>query len=521
MTRLLSIGLDGAAWHKLDRLIERGALPNLARLAAEGARGPLRSVTPPVTCPAWRCSTAGKRPGKLGVYWWLQLDREQGRLVAPDARSFDTTDVWDYLGAAGYRSAIVNVPMTYPPPSIEGGIVAGFGAPFEVDVGGAPLARPPSLRERLDELDWQVGVDDVTGDGGVEAALDVIRSRFELLLELLEEGYDYLHLTVFYLNVLQHKFGDGPETERAWRLVDEYLGKLPDDVTLLCYSDHGHGHVERTFSVNAFLADRDSLTITDRTGDAATATAYRTLQRVGISPHRVANLARRLLPAGVTDRLIESGYPIPTSALDDRVDWAASDALAVSQGPVYLNRERLGDDYERVRADLREALLAYTAPDGSSPIESVQIGDELYDGPHVDSAPDLFCRPADGWELYGGITPEITDTAASSWTSGNDPVGMILLHGPDVRAGELSERSLVDVMPTVLRYFDCPVPTDCDGTAIREPFTRSFGRDTCEPIARKATETAARCGESNGRADASSDDEPSVSDRLEDLGYLE
>jgi len=75
MTRVVSIGLDGAAWHKLDRLIDEGRLPNLAELTNEGVRAPLRSVTPPVTCPAWRCSTSGKNPGKLGVFWWLNVDR--------------------------------------------------------------------------------------------------------------------------------------------------------------------------------------------------------------------------------------------------------------------------------------------------------------------------------------------------------------------------------------------------------------------------------------------------------------
>lgn len=68
MVQVLSIGLDGAAWHKLDRLIAAGRLPNLAELANTGVRAPLRSVAPPVTCPAWRCSTSGKNPGKLGVY---------------------------------------------------------------------------------------------------------------------------------------------------------------------------------------------------------------------------------------------------------------------------------------------------------------------------------------------------------------------------------------------------------------------------------------------------------------------
>jgi predicted AlkP superfamily phosphohydrolase/phosphomutase len=508
MTRLVTIGLDGAAWHKLDRMMDAGTLPNLERLVGEGTRAPLRSVRPPVTCPAWRCSTSGKNPGKLGVYWWLNLDRSRGEITSPDARSFDTADVWDYLSAAGYRSAVVNVPMTYPPSPIDDGVmVSGFGAPFDWDLDEAPLTRPPDLQERLErEYDWRVGVDDVTAAGGVEEALDVIESRFELLFDMLEEGYDYVHTTVFYVNVLQHKFGDGPETERAWRLVDDYLGRLPDGVTKLVYSDHGHDHVDRTFVVNKFLADRGDLTFESHTGDAATTQVYRTLKRVGVSPRTVATVAQRFLPEAVYRRLVESGYPVPTFQLARRVDWDESNAVALSQGPLYLNRERLGDDYESFRASLRADLESFAAA-ADRPLDRVLTASEAYDGPHLDAAPDLVLVPNDGWEIYGGITPSVVEDQVTSWTSGNDPTGMLLVHGPDVQSGSLGERSLLDVMPTVLRYFDCAVPTDVDGDTVAGAFRRDFSDEEREPIRPERAEP--------GGSDAA------LERRLEDLGYLE
>lgn len=507
MERVVSLGLDGAAWHSIDRMIEAGELPNLARLADRGARAPLRSVHPPVTCPAWRCSTSGKNPGKLGVYWWLSFDRSTGELHTPDAGSFRTADVWDYLSEDGLESAVLNVPMTYPPGELDGVMVSGFGAPFDLDVNGS-ITYPPELQDRLsEEYGWRIGVDDVTAPDGPEATYDLIRSRFELLFDLLEEGrFAYVHLTVFYINVLQHKFGDGPETRRAWHIIDEYLGELDDEVLTLVYSDHGHSTIENTFVVNRYLAENGYLSFGGRTGDSFGEQLYLGLKSLGISPRRVATTARFLLPEPVYD-LLSPQYPVSTAAVGERVDWAASSALAVSQGPVYLNRDRLGDDYEAVREELAGELESLTHR-GQQVFDGVHRGDDIYSGRHVEAGPDLVLEPADGWEVYGGVTPTTFETQVTSWTSGNHPRGMLLLHGDDVEPVEMEERSLLDVLPTVLRYLGCRVPTDVDGAAITEPFEPgALEPGWREPIQAPTTEPGA--------------DDVGVRNQLKELGYLE
>ena len=512
MTQLLTLGLDGAGWHKLDRMVRDGDLPNLERMVEAGARGTLESVHPPVTCPAWRCSTSGKNPGKLGVFWWLDLDRGTGELSTPDATSFDTADVWDYLSAASHRVAVLNVPMTYPPPAVDGLAVAGFGAPFEFDVDGS-LTHPPEEEARLrEEYGWAVGVDDVTAPGGAEAAYDCIRSRFELLLDVLADGsYDYVHLTVFYINVLQHKFGDGPETARGWRLIDDYLGKLPEDLTTLVYSDHGHAHIDRTFVVNKYLADRGYLTFADSPGGGLTGGLYSALERAGISPRRAFHAGKRVLPDRLLERVVEAGYPVPTADLAGRVDWERTDALALSQGPLYLNRDRL-DDPETFRAELRAELASLTV-DGETPLAEVHPAEAVYEGPHVPEGPDLLLLAADGWELYGGLTPSTVERRVTSWTSGNHPDGVVLLQGPDIERGGLPDHSLVDIAPTVLRYLDCPVPNDVDGQAIESGFAGGLPEPgQQEPLGPGASRPAGGAEASDGEA---------LEQRLTDLGYLE
>ncbi|NIR37171.1 MAG: phosphodiesterase, partial [Actinobacteria bacterium] len=51
--RAFVLGFDGVPWTLLTRFVEAGALPNVERVMAEGAAGPLESTTPPTTPLAW------------------------------------------------------------------------------------------------------------------------------------------------------------------------------------------------------------------------------------------------------------------------------------------------------------------------------------------------------------------------------------------------------------------------------------------------------------------------------------
>lgn len=511
MTRVLSIGLDGAAWHKLDRLIEAGRLPNLAALANTGVRAPLRSVKPPVTCPAWRCSTSGKNPGKLGVYWWLNVDRDRGEITTPNADSFETADVWDYLGEDGYRSAVLNIPMTYPPSEISGTMVSGFGAAFDSGDGHEhSITHPPEFeRELVEKYDWQTTIDDVTTPDGLETAYDVIDSRFDLLSDVLEADYDYVHLTVFYINALEHKYGDGRETRRAWELIDERLGQLDtEDTLLLLYSDHGHSHIENTFVVNRWLIDNGYLSLSsDSTASSGLqARMYTALESAGVSPKKLAAYGRRLLPESVYDRIVPSKSLISSAQLAEQVEWDETDAIAFSQGPLYLNRSRLGDEYPEVREQLRRELSNLTHQN-ESVLSDVQPGEEAYTGPFVDDAPDLLLSSSEGWEIYGGIVPSTFESQVMSWTSGNHPEGMLLANGPGIEPRRLSERSLPDVAPTILHALDSAIPTDMDGSVIEEVAGPAATATTRDPIAVSRSTELSRNSE--------------LEQRLQDIGYLE
>ena len=194
------------------------------------------------------------------------------------------------------------------------------------------------------------------------------------------------------------------------------------------------------------------------------------------------------------------------SELSERIDWAESDAVALSQGPLYINRDRLGSDYNAFRNSLKEELssLSYR---GEPVLSDVYTNSEVYEGPYLDAGPDLMLVSNQGWEIYGGIVPSTFEAQASSWTSGNHPIGVLLCSGPSIIDDELPEQSILDVAPTILHALGCSIPEDMDGEPLLELFENERAVNKREPIKQL------------DKQNRNLDDE--LSERLEDLGYLE
>ena len=73
-----------------------------------------------------------------------------------------------------------------------------------------------------------------------------------------------MHVTLFYLNVLQHFFWNDEPTKRAWILIDDWIEKLAslEDTNLVLMSDHGSAATTAEFYINEWLAEQGYLTKT-------------------------------------------------------------------------------------------------------------------------------------------------------------------------------------------------------------------------------------------------------------------
>ena len=224
--KLFVLGLDGACFDLIQPWLDQDKLPTFQALVAEGASGPMESCIPPITCPAWKCYSTGKYPGKLGVFWWEQLDLPGRRVILPNATSFRSAEVWDYLNEAGLRTGVVGMPMTYPPRPIRGFMVAGGP-----DCPATGYTYPEQLEDELKmALGYRTQGEISATERAVADALDLIEMQLQAA-EYLADHYpvDFLHLTSFQINgPLQHFLYDDQPVLEAWQRVDRWLARFAE-----------------------------------------------------------------------------------------------------------------------------------------------------------------------------------------------------------------------------------------------------------------------------------------------------
>src|SRR3954453_2482818 len=70
------VGLDGATFDVLDRLVAEGTMPFLGSLLAGGCSARLRTVVPPLTPAAWTSLATGGPPGRHGIFDFVRVTRQ-------------------------------------------------------------------------------------------------------------------------------------------------------------------------------------------------------------------------------------------------------------------------------------------------------------------------------------------------------------------------------------------------------------------------------------------------------------
>ena len=152
-SRVVIVGLDGMSPVLAERMIRQGRLPNLAKLAESGTFRPLRSTAPSASPVAWSTFQTGTNPGKHGIFDFLKrdlgtyaIDLSSAR-VRPPRRTLKfggrriplgkpsvrllrkSQPFWKILGEHGIFSAVLRVPITFPPEKFHGVILSGMCVP--------------------------------------------------------------------------------------------------------------------------------------------------------------------------------------------------------------------------------------------------------------------------------------------------------------------------------------------------------------------------------------------------------
>jgi len=515
------IGLDGANWDLLGPWLKDGELPNLALLREEGSWGVSLAQLPAVTCPNWRCYSTGKNPGKLGVYWWKMLDKKARRLRGFDAKTFKSADYFDYL-AERMRVGVLNFPTSYPPKRTCGFWIAG--PPDAAETG---YAEPPEMEVRLREefgyrvhprIPLQTQEDD--NKEAIAGILDLIGTRFRVAEALLDE-VDFLQLSIYYSNNLQHFLFDHPATLAAWRIIDRYLGifRARPDLRIVLMSDHGIGKVSATFHINRWLEEEGLLSLIP---GAHWSRRLAAVKPFGFNPRgllkdffEARGLKERLrhtLPRALSSLLFLSESPLSPIPLEI-VDWEKSRAIGLGQGVVYILRDKDDEEYYRVRSRVKEGLTSLKNPVSGQPVaRGVYAREEVYRGPYLDFAPDLVFEQAHDLYTVASYNPTAF-SLPTRWRAENVREGIFLAAGEGIHPGPCpGPINIIDLAPTIMHWLGMEIPEDMDGRVVGELFEAGS-----EPAARTVRK---REPIRVDPAVASPSEQAELTQRLESLGYL-
>lgn len=272
--RMVVLGLDGAEPTLVfDRF--QSDLPNLSRLAAAGLSGPLNSVIPAITVPAWACSLSGKDPGELGIYGFRnRKDYSYDGLRIANSTALTHPLAPELLKASGRKVIMQGVPPSYPLRPIGDAVIGCFLTPSE----NSEYAYPPTLKQEIAGLvgEYPFDVTDFRSDDKrriIDQVYVMTEKHFQVFRHLLrtrewdfammhEIGVDRMHHGFWrFADETHAKYEPGNPYQNAirdyYRFVDKQIGLLVEDlppgVDILVMSDHGGKKMVGGVCINEWL----------------------------------------------------------------------------------------------------------------------------------------------------------------------------------------------------------------------------------------------------------------------------
>ena len=243
----------------------------------------------------------------------------------------------------------------------------------------------------------------------------------------------------------------GRAIEDTYARMDAIVGKVRAQLTandaLIVLSDHGFHSWRTKFSVNTWLVRNGYLAVA---GKPDPATAW------------------------TDDKFFR------TDSGQYAYDWSKTKAYGLGLGGIYLNiegREGKGivppGEAASVAAELKRKLLAVTAPQtGDKIFKAVYTKEEAFAGAANEHAPDIELGYADGYQTNkasaaAAAPKDVFSPNEDKWSGEHAASDAAITPGILFASEKLaSDAAIVDMAPTVLKYFGLEAPADYEGKAL-------------------------------------------------------
>ena len=306
-------------------------------------------------------------------------------------------------------------------------------ATFMDDLYKAFDDRAQVILNRIDTHKWDVLV-------GVIETTDRVQHMMWRFMDPKHPMYDA---------ALAAKHGNAIEAiyRRADQFVAEVLEHLEPGTELMIVSDHGFHSWRKSVNLNTWLVQQ----------------GYMVIQ--GQQPGE-----KKL------DDLFGGGE------FWENVDWSKTRAYAMGLGQIYFNlRGREGKgivspgaEAKQLGDELASKLLTMTDPeDGSKIVRAVYQRDAVYSGEYIGNAAELQVGMEDGYRVswqttLGGSPQGIVYPNMKKWSGDHGGYDFATTAGVLLTTRKINrpDPSIMDIAPTVLRYFGVTIPGTIDGKSL-------------------------------------------------------
>lgn len=494
--KVFIVSFDGGTWTNLKPLAESGIMPNLKRLLDKGLHANLESTIPPVTPPAWTAFMTGCNPGKSGVFDFYEYHESSYKTTLTTNKSIQVDTLWKLLSDNDLRVGVIDVPINYPPPSVNGYVISGWERPSNKKVFTFPPDLGPKLLEKLGDYPICLTTFDRQGTKDVDfvnSLIQITSKVAEAGLWLLEnEPVDFFMIHFQTTDIIQHSFwheistfdfeSKNPILIKIWEFyknLDEKLellaSKVSDNATFFLVSDHGFGPVKRRMALNFWLKQNGYLKLKQDIASQIRTNLQGAVIKVTSKVDAIARLKNRIKRKVQEES--EQRVLVPRSTFDpiDYSETMAFSSIGTVCGGIQLNiigREPNGivheKDKENLIQEIKEKLLNIKDPvSGKTFMKAVCLKEEIYNGQSLSKIPDLILIPNDNFYFFSGISEKELFQEASPLSPGNHlSNGIILISGVKTSTIDLKSPRIYDLLPTILDLFNLSVPAYVDGKSL-------------------------------------------------------
>lgn len=539
--KVLIFGIDGGTWTVLKPAMEKGYMPFLNSLVSSGAAGTLKSTIPAITPAAWGGFHTGKNPGKTGVFdftYWNIKERKKNYVSAQDLGE----TFWDILSQYQKRIAVMNVPMTYPPHTVNGSLISGILTPSLE----SNFTWPQELKKQILEKFPEYHIFDLKKLARLNPAKTqlsdfinqmqtIIQNRTAVALWLLEkEPLDAFMVHFQATDVLQHVY---------WHFLDNSHPLFEKQNQLLLFKEFYHSLDQKILSIHQCFCKKNGEPLTVVLSDHGFQSHYKrfnlgnwlasegylnTGKNAAVRPHKTPSL-KKLTHSLRIGKILK--YFVPQTTIEnidkkfisksETILWDKSKAFSIgrsNEGFIYLltidKTEKMS-----LAKEIRQKLLQFHDSENNKPIaQNVWFKDQIYKGKYLDRLPDIIIEPSEGYSFTGSY--QFEEGLFHSITTQNDihmgrhhSEGIIIMAGDMVRQKHNIVATIIDIVPTLLYCLGIPISEQMDGIVHKEIFKPSFHPALNMLHGMKNIEF-------NKSFNYTQEESKKIEQRLRDLGYL-